>query len=78
MRRTQASCLRKLPHAAQIYWQTTVDPSLTDADGRYSAALFVQCTWRVGGQSALRASEMRAGHLALERRPRMFHPAGQL
>lgn len=26
----------------EIYWQTTVDPSLTDAEGRYSAALFVQ------------------------------------
>lgn len=35
----------------QIYWQTTVDPTLTDAEGRYSAALFVQCERRRMGDA---------------------------
>ncbi|KAL4420367.1 hypothetical protein ABPG77_002307 [Micractinium sp. CCAP 211/92] len=37
----QAGQLPDFP-TIEIYWQTTVDPTLTDAEGRYSAAMFVQ------------------------------------
>lgn len=42
----------------EIYWQTTVDPGLTDAEGRYSAALFVQWVpYALAGGSSWEAEE---------------------